>query len=60
MYTKEGENRAGERIALDLESLRVVWFGCCGYDMVELPVQSAEEAQKLYEALLFVDEVDAD
>jgi hypothetical protein len=60
MYTKEGTNRAGERIALDIEECRVIWFGLCGYDMAELPVESPLEAEKLYEALLYVGEVEAD
>jgi hypothetical protein len=60
MYTKEGKNRAGEKIALDIEGLRIIWFGCCGYDMVELPVESPEQAEKLFEALLWVGEIEAD
>jgi hypothetical protein len=62
MYTEEGKNRAGERIALNIsnEAYYVLWFGLCGYDIVELPVESAEEARKLYEALLFVGDVGAD
>ena len=62
MYAKEGTNKVGERIALSIEddSYHVIWYGLCGYDMVEFPFEHEGQAILFYEAALAVEEYEVD
>lgn len=64
MADKTGTTKSGDPIALFIDEENqqyvVVWGGLCGYDSVGLGFASAHEAEKAFEALLNVIEVDPD
>lgn len=64
MKIKDEKTKSGDRIALFIdkeeEQFSTVWYGLCGYDSVEMHFKFPLQAERAFNALLNVSEVETD